>query len=139
MSPMAHHDHLHLFGKGDERRDGGRMKHFAIDLHWTRSPVLSSATLIADLMNSRERFSCHCPTSASAVAGNHPGTGASTTWTRVSGTFRSAASRAAHRTAPSAAAEPSTPTKIALRGVVATFQLISDRLRTHRQDRSARP
>jgi len=138
MSPVAEHDHLHLCGEADERRYGAELNTLLSICTGPNSPVLSSAVLIAEEMKSRARCSCHCLKPASAAISNHSGKGASTTWTRLSGTFRSAASRPptgrhpvpllSHQRLPR-------PRHV----VVATFQFFSDRLSTHRQHHSGRP
>lgn len=112
LAPVADDDHLRLCGDVDERRDGGGMQHPAFDLHWT---ALASA-LLGDFDRRPNDIACSSLLSLSAEQRGllEPRRdGASTTWSSVSGNFRSAASRAAHRTAPSAAAEPSTPATIA--------------------------
>jgi hypothetical protein len=54
MPPIAHHDHLRLFGKFDERRDGGRIKHLAVDLQWTAVTI----ALFSDLDSGLDEFAC---------------------------------------------------------------------------------
>lgn len=76
----------------------------------TEPPADSRASLAASSSTSRASSSCQTATPpGSGICGN-VGTYVLSIWTKVSGTFRIAASRAAHATAAFDADDPSTPT-----------------------------